>query len=171
MGKGQRQSTVRVSIRRRLIWIMMGSRIWWSSRSSVVGKLFLRMINQVSVLTGKPSRLFHLPALSLSRQTQGTKTRLGPCRAAAPRFTIVSHFTSHGFWEWRSLAVEVLFVYRSGFVLALRVYRHADLSARDRFSATVATDDGAFEVGRPAGIGPGACYEQVFNRTALDGSM
>lgn len=96
----------------------------------------------------------------------------GRSSAFHPRFTFhISRLTFHGSWEWRSLAVEVLFDYRSGFVLALRVYHHADLSARDRFSAAVATDDGAFEVGRPAGIGPGACYEQVFNRTALDGSM
>ena len=68
-------------------------------------------------------------------------------------------------------AVEILFIRRSGLALALRLYRQADLSVRDRFSAAVAADNGAFEVGRPSGIGPASCYEQVGNRTALDGSM
>jgi hypothetical protein len=50
-------------------------------------------------------------------------------------------------------------------------HRQADLANRDRISAVVATDNGAFKVGRPSCIGPGASYEQVGDRTALDGSM
>jgi len=42
---------------------------------------------------------------------------------------------------------------------------------RDRIGATVATDDGALKIGRPACVGPGCSHEQVGNRTALDGPM
>ena len=58
-------------------------------------------------------------------------------------------------------AVEILFVRRSGLALALRLYRQADLSVRDRFSAAVAADNGAFEVGRPSGIGPTTSHSKL----------
>jgi len=40
-----------------------------------------------------------------------------------------------------------------------------------RIGAAVATDNGAFEVGRPSCIGPTTSQQQVGDRTALDGSM
>ncbi len=82
----------------------------------------------------------------------------------------LSRFTSR-FLGMEISAVEVLFVRRSDLVLALRLYGQADLSVRDRFSAAVAADNGAFEIGRPSGIGPTTSQQQVGNRTALDGSM
>ena len=45
------------------------------------------------------------------------------------------------------------------------------LAAEDGIGRTVAADNSAFMVGRPAGIGPGTGYEEVGDRTALDGPM
>ena len=52
-----------------------------------------------------------------------------------------------------------------------RVIGQADLLESYRIGAMVATDNSAFEVRRPSGIGPGSCHEQVGNRTALDRPM
>ena len=45
------------------------------------------------------------------------------------------------------------------------------LAEADGIGRTVAADNGAFEVGRPACIGPGAGYEQVGDGAALDGPV
>lgn len=131
-----------------------------------VGNVFLRLTKQVSVLTRSRAECAKTDCFP------GDALWPMQCRAlyASPS-CYISRLTLHGFREWRSLAVAVLFVHRSCVALALRAYRQANILLRDGFSATVAADNGAFEVGRPACIGPTTSQQQVLNRTALDGSM
>jgi hypothetical protein len=80
-----------------------------------------------------------------------------------------------GAWAKRrrvALVVEVVFVQESCLSRQSRASRPTILLAKSYgIGAAVATDNGAFEVGRPSCIGPGSYYEQIGNRTALDGSM
>jgi len=52
-----------------------------------------RLLTRPTLAAISPSRL------SLPRQTLRPGTRLIPCKAAAPRLTLVSRLTFHGSWE------------------------------------------------------------------------